>query len=56
MNYSTLNLENDLLFFFTSALQRRYMAFCQILTSDWLNDVNQYAASYVTIQYVFLHK
>ena len=53
MNYSTIYPENKLLtglYFFTIALLRRFSAFCEILISDWLDDVIQSTALYVTIK------
>ena len=55
MNYSTLYLGNELLtdlqfFSFTIALLQCFSAFYEILTSDWLDDVIQSTAQYVTIQ------
>ena len=37
--------------FFTIALLRRFSTFCEILTSEWLDDVIQSATPYVTIKY-----
>ena len=34
---------------YTIALLRRFSAFCDILISDWLDDVMQSTAPYVTI-------
>ena len=44
MNYKTVHS------FFTIALVQHFNAFWEILTSDWLDDIIQSTAPYVTVK------